>query len=58
MPWDCRDGQDHKSLSQLLKDLDKRVEGTAPSTDALGSVSNRLHVVADIKVCRLHVHVR
>lgn len=57
MSWDCRDGQDHRSLSQLLKDLDKRVEGTAASNDALGSVSNRLHVVADIKVYCLLVHV-
>ena len=54
MPCDCSDGQDHRSLSQLLKDLDKRVEGTAASTETLGSISNRLHVVADIKVyCHL-----
>lgn len=42
----CRDGEDHRSLSQLLKDLEKRVEGDEPATDAVGStVARPLHVV-------------
>ncbi|KAL3155675.1 hypothetical protein ABBQ32_012702 [Trebouxia sp. C0010 RCD-2024] len=40
------DGQDHRSLSQLLKDLEKQADGDAPSTDEVGSsVSRPLHVV-------------
>ena len=46
----CRDGQDHRSLSQLLKDLEKQADGAAPSTDDVGSsVSRPLHVV--VQVC-------
>lgn len=41
-----RDGEDHRSLAQLLKDLEKRVEGDEPAADIVGStVSRPLHVV-------------
>ena len=48
MPWGCRDGQDHRPLSQLLKDLEKRSEGAAPRADKLGSVGNPFNVVVKV----------
>ena len=50
----CRDGENHRSLAQLLKDLEKRVEGDEPATDIVGStVSRPLHVV--LQVTELYV---
>lgn len=41
-----RDGGNHSSLAQLLKDLEKRAEGGAAATEAVGStISRPLHVV-------------
>lgn len=41
-----RDGENHRSLAQLLKDLEKRVQGNEPSAEAVGAtVSRPLHVV-------------
>ena len=53
----CRPGQDHRSLSQLLKDLEKRADGTAPSTDVLGSVGNPVCVTGTIEVYCLPVYI-
>lgn len=52
MLWVYRDGQDHRSLSQLLKDLEKRSQGTAPGTDKLGSVGNPFNVVVKVHCAR------
>ena len=45
----CRDGGNHSSLAQLLKDLEKRAEGGAAATEAVGStISRPLHVVLQV----------
>ena len=47
MPY--RDGGNHSSLAQLLKDLEKRAEGGAATTEAVGStISRPLHVVLQV----------
>ena len=53
----CRDGEDHRSLAQLLKDLEKRVEGDEPAADIVGStVSRPLHVVLQVtELCIVHL---
>ena len=44
-----RDGGNHSSLAQLLKDLEKRAEGGAAPTEAVGStISRPLHVVLQV----------
>ena len=44
-----RDGGSHSSLAQLLKDLEKRAEGGAAATEAVGStISRPLHVVLQV----------
>ena len=46
----CRDGENHRSLAQLLKDLEKRVQGNEPSAEAVGAtVSRPLHVVLQVR---------
>ena len=45
----CRDGGNHSSLAQLLQDLEKRAEGGAAATEAVGStISRPLHVVLQV----------
>ena len=55
----CRDGGNHSSLAQLLKDLEKRAEGGAAATEAVGStISRPLHVVLQVSNVTLrHVQV-
>ncbi len=44
-----RDGGNHSSLAQLLKDLEQRAEGGAAATEAVGStISRPLHVVLQV----------
>ena len=46
----CRDGENHRSLAQLLKDLEKRVQGNEPSAGAVGATLSRpLHVVLQVR---------
>ena len=48
----CRDGENHRSLPQLLKDLNKRAEGQQPAAVALGgAVSQPMHVVLHVSSC-------
>lgn len=45
----CREGENHRSLPQLLKELNKQAEGKHPSQVALGgAVSQPMHVVIHV----------
>ena len=45
----CREGENHRSLPQLLKDLNQQAEGKHPSQVALGgAVSQPMHVVIHV----------